>query len=137
MAAIRENEKELEKYFQKIGGAVASSLPDDWLKAVIGYFIEQESEVAYQQFFYLSENAHDYIDVLKESWDNDVFAEASADINDECGNIRKICAKAHDQWTSMTIVIERSGAFNADFSYEPIENFNNEFALDWQSEYLD
>jgi hypothetical protein len=137
MTAIRENEKELEKYFQEIGSAAAAVLPKDWVRTVIGYFVEEESEVAYQQFFFLSESSDDYVDVLKEAWNNNDYAETAADIKMICKKIRSTCIKAHDKWSSMTMSIERNGSFNTDFSYEPISNFNNAFALDWQSEYLD
>lgn len=137
MTAIRESEKELETCFQEIGSIVMGALPEDWFKVVIGYFIENESEVAYQQLFFFSQKSRDYVDVLKEAWNNDIYAEAASDIKKVCKDIHDSCAKAHDKWSSMTMSIERNGSFDTHFSYEPISKFDSAYALDWQSEYLD
>lgn len=136
MSDIREDEKTLNGMFQELGNVIVPSLPSEWLKIVAGYFIETESKVSHFQLFVLNENGDDYLDLVKESWESDKYDDAIVDAEDVCKKIYEICCKVGDDWSMMTFVVERDGAYNVDYSYEPIRSYDAHYLLDWQSSYL-
>lgn len=136
MSNIRESKQELNCLMQKIGNAILPVLDENWAKAVVGYFIE-ESGVTHLQFFELNTDADDYSDLVKLSWDTDRYDDAIVDLEDLCKELRNLCEKVNDSWTSFTYVLEGDGSYNADYGYDAIDNYDSRFIMDWQSKYLD
>lgn len=136
MADIRENKQELNRFMQKIGNVILSVLDRSWEKVVVGYFIET-SEVTHLQFFVLNRGADDYSDLIKLSWDDDRYDDAIIDIEDLCKELHSFCEASKDSWTSISYVLESDGAYNADYGYEAIDNYDSRFIMNWQSRYLD
>ncbi|KAI4447210.1 hypothetical protein C823_001729 [Eubacterium plexicaudatum ASF492] len=136
MSDIREDKNTLNGMFQELSNVIVPSLPAEWIKIVAGYFIETESKVSHFQLFVLNENDDDYLDLVKESWESDKYDNAIVDAEDVCKKIHEICCKVGDDWSMMTFVVECDGAYNVDYSYEPIKSYDARYLLDWQSSYL-
>lgn len=136
MPDIRENKQELNCIMQKIGNTILHVLDENWEKAVVGYFIEGTG-VTHLQFFVLNTDADDYSDLVKSSWDTDRYDDAIVDLEDLCKELRTLCEKVNDSWTSFTYVLEGDGSYNADYGYDAIDNYDSRFIMDWQSKYLD
>ena len=136
MADIRENKQELNSIMQKIGNTILPVLDENWEKVVVGYFVE-DNGVTHLQFFVLNTDADDYSDLVKLSWDTDLYDDAIVDLGDLCKELRILCEEARDSWTSFTYVLEGDGSYNADYEYDAIDNYDSRFIMDWQSKYLD
>lgn len=136
MADIRENKQELNSIMQKIGNTILPVLDENWEKVVVGYFVE-DNGVTHLQFFVLNTDADDYSDLVKLSWDTDLYDDAIVDLEDLCKELRILCEEASDSWTSFTYVLEGDGSYNADYEYDAIDNYDSRFIMDWQSKYLD
>lgn len=136
MADIRENKQELNSIMQKIGNTILPVLDENWEKVVVGYFVE-DNGVTHFQFFVLNTDADDYSDLVKLSWDTDLYDDAIVDLEDLCKELRILCEEANDSWTSFTYVLEGDGSYNADYEYDAIDNYDSRFIMDWQSKYLD
>ena len=136
MLDIRENKQELNSIMQKIGNTILPVLDENWEKVVIGYFVE-DNGVTHLQFFVLNTDADDYSDLVKLSWDTDLYDDAIVDLEDLCKELRILCEEANDSWTSFTYVLEGDGSYNADYEYDAIDNYDSRFIMDWQSKYLD
>lgn len=137
MAYIRENKEKMQQLLQKIGQCAYSAAPEDWFKLVVGYFLAGEDKNAHQQFLIGSLEEDDYIDIMEASWNCDDYDDVIPDLADLCGELHELCAKAGDDWQSMTFVLEANGSFNADYSYDPIDTYDSRFILNWQAKYLD
>lgn len=135
MAGIREEKSILNTMIQELGSVIVPSLSFEWIKIVVGFFIE-ETKVSHFQLFVLNANADDYQDIVKESWDTEKYDDAIADAEDVCKKIHEFCCKVGDNWSMMTFVAECDGTYNIDYSYEVIRSFDARFLLDWQSSYL-
>ena len=127
---------ELNSIMQKIGNTILPVLDENWEKVVIGYFVE-DNGVTHLQFFVLNTDADDYSDLVKLSWDTDLYDDAIVDLEDLCKELRILCEEANDFWTSFTYVLEGDGSYNADYEYDAIDNYDSRFIMDWQSKYLD
>lgn len=136
MSDIRENKQELNSIMQKIGNTILPVLDENWEKVVVGYFVE-DNGVTHLQFFVLNTDADDYSDLVKLSWDTDLYDDAIVDLEDLCKELRILCEGANDSWTSFTYVLEGDGSYNADYEYDAIDNYDSRFIMDWQSKYLD
>ena len=136
MSEIRENKQELNSIMQKIGNTILPVLDENWEKVVVGYFVE-DNGVTHLQFFVLNTDADDYSDLVKLSWDTDLYDDAIVDLEDLCKELRILCEGANDSWTSFTYVLEGDGSYNADYEYDAIDNYDSRFIMDWQSKYLD
>lgn len=136
MTDIRENKQELNSIMQKIGNTILPVLDENWEKVVVGYFVE-DNGVTHLQFFVLNTDADDYSDLVKLSWDTDLYDDAIVDLEDLCKELRILCEEASDSWTSFTYVLEGDGSYNADYEYDAIDNYDSRFIMDWQSKYLD
>ena len=136
MSDIRENKQELNRIMQKIGNTILPVLDENWEKVVVGYFVE-DNGVTHLQFFVLNTDADDYSDLVKLSWDTDLYDDAIVDLEDLCKELRILCEGANDSWTQFTYVLEGDGSYNADYEYDAIDNYDSRFIMDWQSKYLD
>lgn len=136
MTDIRENKQELNCIMQKIGNTILPVLDENWVKAIVGYFVEGTG-VTHLQFFVLNTDSDDYSDMVKLSWDTDRYDDAIVDLEDLCKELRILCEKVKDSWTSFTYVLEGDGSYNADYEYDEIDNYDSRFIMDWQSKYLD
>ena len=136
MADIREDRRQLQQLLADIGQTAAALAPKDWTRAVVGYFLEGESEIPHQQIHILSMEDEDYVDIMEAAWDCDDYDEAIIDMEELCRKLRKLCAAAGDRWSSMTFSLTRNGLFNVDYSYDPIGDYDTRFILEWQSRYL-
>ena len=136
MSDIRENKQELNCLMQKIGNKILSEMNENWVKVVIGYFVE-ESDVSHLQLFALNTDADDYSDLVKLSWNIDRYDDVIVDIEDLCEELRTLCKRVNDSWTSFSYVLNRDGSYNADFGYAAINNYDSRFIMNWQSKYLD
>lgn len=136
MSDIRENKQELNRLIQKIGNTILPVLDKNWKKVVVGYFIEA-SGVIHLQLFVLNTGDDDYSDLVKRSWDNDQYDDVIIDLEDLCKELNSLCAGVNDSWTSISYVLESDGAYNVDYGYDTIENYDSRFIMDWQSKYLD
>lgn len=136
MSDIRENKQELNSIMQKIGNTILPVLDENWEKVVVGCFVE-DNGVTHLQFFVLNTDADDYSDLVKLSWDTDLYDDAIVDLEDLCKELRILCEEANDSWTSFTYVLEGDGSYNADYEYDAIDNYDSRFIMDWQSKYLD
>lgn len=136
MTDIRENKQELNSIMQKIGNTILPVLDENWEKVVVGYFVE-DNGVTHLQFFVLNTDADDYSDLVKLSWDTDLYDDAIVDLEDLCKELRILCEESSDSWTSFTYVLEGDGSYNADYEYDAIDNYDSRFIMDWQSKYLD
>lgn len=136
MSDIRENKQELNNIMQKIGNTILPVLDENWEKVVVGYFVE-ENGVTHLQFFMLNTDADDYSDLVKLSWNIERYDDAIIDLEDLCKELRILCGKVNDSWTSFTYVLEGDGSYNADYEYDAIDNYDSRFIMDWQSKYLD
>lgn len=136
MSDIRENKQDLNCMMQKIGNTILPVLDENWEKAVLGYFVE-DNGVTHLQFFVLNTDADDYSDLVKLSWDTEQYDDAIVDLEGLCKELRILCEEVNDSWTSLTYVLERDGSYNADYEYDVIENYDSRFIMDWQSKYLD
>lgn len=136
MSDIRENKQELNCIMQKIGNKILPVLDENWEKVVVGYFIEGNG-VTHFQFFVLNSYADDYSDLVKASWDTDLYDDAIVDLEDLCKELYNLCNAVNDSWTLFTYVLEGDGSYNADYGYDAIESYDSRFIMDWQSKYLD
>ncbi len=136
MLDIREDKNALNRMLQKLGNVIVPSLSSEWVKIVAGYFIEEETKISHFQLFVLNVNNDDYLDIVKESWESERYDDAIVDAQDVCRRIYEFCCKAGDNWSMMTFVVGRDGAYNVDYSYEPIRSYDARYLLDWQSSYL-
>lgn len=136
MSDIRENKQELNSIMQKIGNTILPVLDENWEKVVVGYFVE-DNGVTHIQFFVLNTDADDYSNLVKLSWDTDLYDDAIVDLDDLCKELRILCEEVNDPWTSFTYVLEGDGSYNADYEYDAIDNYDSRFIMDWQSKYLD
>lgn len=136
MADIREDRKQLQTLLADIGQTVAALAPKDWTRAVVGYFLEGENEISHQQIHIFSMQEDDYVDIMEMAWDNDDYDEAIIDMEELCRKLHRLCAEAGDRWSSMTFCLTRNGLFNVDYSYDPIEDYDARFILQWQSRFL-
>lgn len=136
MSDIRENKQELNSIMQKIGNTILPVLDENWEKVVVGYFVE-DNGVTHLQFFVLNTDADDYSNLVKLSWDTDLYDDAIVDLEDLCKELRILCEVVNDPWTSFTYVLEGDGSYNADYEYDAIDNYDSRFIMDWQSKYLD
>lgn len=136
MSNIRENKELLNKSLNNIGNTMISVLEEEWVKVVVGYFIEA-SDLEYMQFFVLYNGADDYIDITKLSWDMDKYDDGLIKLEEMLKELHELCEKANDSWTSLTYVLEGDGSYKTHFGYDPIENYDGRFIMDWQSKYLD
>lgn len=136
MYDVRENKQKLQASVQALGNTIASVLPKDWERVVVGYFIAGENDVSHLQFHVITISSDDYIDLMNESWDSCEYDYAIIEIQQICKKIRSICSAANDRWTAMTFSMMANGAFNIDYVYDVIEDYNSSFILNWQSQYL-
>lgn len=136
MSDIRENKQKLNSIMQKIGNTILPVLDENWEKVVVGYFVEGNG-VTHLQFFVLNTEADDYSDLMKLSWDTDLYDDAIVDLEDLCKELRILCEEVNDSWTTFTYVLEGDGSYNADYEYDAIDNYDSRFIMDWQSKYLD
>lgn len=136
MSDIRENRQKLQELLADIGQTAVALAPKNWIRAVIGYFLEGEEEISHQQIHISSMDEEDYVDIMELAWDCDEYDEAILDMGELCQALRKLCADAGDRWTGMTFTLTRNGAFHVDYSYEPIDTYDAAFIMGWQSQYL-
>lgn len=136
MNDIRENKQELQSIIKTLGNTTASILPENWKHVVVGYFIAGETNVSHLQFHTITIYSDDYIDIMDASWDCDEFDDAIIEIQQICKKLLTICKAVNDNWTSMTFCMTADGAFNIDYAYDVIEDYDSTFILKWQSQYL-
>ena len=136
MNDVRENKQELQGVIQALGNVIASILPENWERVVVGYFIAGENSVSHLQFHTITTSSDDYIDLMDESWDTDDFDDAIIEVQQYCKKLKSICYIANDNWTAMTFSIMADGTFNIDYVYDVIEDYDSTFILKWQSQYL-
>lgn len=136
MSQIRENKARLQQLLQRIAQTVADVAPEDWANAVVGWFVEGANEITHQQVHVWSMQEDDYIDLMEAAWDCEEYDDAILALGDLCADLRNCCAAAGDRWTSMTLCLERNGAFRVDYGYDPIDAYDAYFIRDWQSQYL-
>ena len=136
MVDIRENPQEMRRLLADIGQTIAALAPADWTQGVVGYFLEGEDLIPHKQIHIFSMEEDDYVDIMEASWDRDDLEEAILDMEELCEKLYNLCADAGDRWNSMTFCLKRSGQFNVDYSYDPIEDYDARFIMEWQSRYM-
>lgn len=137
MAEIREDKKALQAQLEKIGGTIAGVMPERWVRIVLGYFVEAETQISHLQIWFLQAGDDDYTDLQALAWQEDGYDDAIVDTSDLCDALRSFCAKAGDCWNIMTMTIRRDGSFEVEYSYDAIPDFNARVIRDWQSQYLE
>lgn len=133
---MHENKEELQRIIGDIGNEAVSMLGDQWLKVVIGYFIDCNS-ISHCQIFCLFYGEEDYTDLLECAWDNSDYIEGISAIREDCGRLYALCEAAGDKWYTMSFTLKADYSYNIDYSYDNIVNYDSRFILNWQSEYLD
>lgn len=137
MNNIHEDKQQLQSIIQSIGNAVVTILPNTWSKVVVGYFIAGKDQFPHLQLHAITDCSDDYTDLMEQAWDLDEMDGAITEIQRLCEKMRRLCMKANDCWTMMTFCLQADGSFNIDYGYEPIEEYNTDYILTWQSQYLD
>lgn len=136
MNNIREDKKVIQGIVQALGNTIVSVLPDSWSKVVLGYFVVGDSQVSHLQFHVITAVSDDYVDLMEESWDSDEFDDAIIEVQRLCREMRNICAESMDRWTALTFSMRADGSFDIDYSYDEIADYDAQFILKWQSQYL-
>lgn len=134
--SVKENKQELERLIQKIAVQAAELFPQDWYCAALGYFLAGEEYNEHQQISVLCESSQDYVDIMKDAWDDFDTQDVILDIRELFVQMREICKSVGDNWVEATLVLKRSGAFEMNYVYEPITEYDNFFIEDWKSTYL-
>lgn len=135
MAEKKQDKYDLSGIWQGLGNAIVPVLKDNWLRVIVGYFVEDEAETSHLQIFVLNADADDYEDLTLASWDHTDYDDAILNAQDICGQLRTSLRET-SPWTSLTFVLERNGTYRVEFGYEPIKDYSSMFLLDWQSRYL-
>ncbi len=133
---IRENEAELEAVIEKIVRKAVDIMPEDWYEALVGYFLVGEELYEHQQVVAFCKSSTDYRDLMKESWEDFDMQDGILDIKDLFREMHTLCSAAGDNWAEVTVSVKRSGAFQVDYVYEPITEYDNFFITDWLGRYL-
>ena len=136
MAQIREDKKEMQEKLLDITRAVAPILPENWDKYVIGFFLVGEE---------LFEKIQIHTHTAKQDWTDEmekVFGDMSmvkpvSETKDACMVLHDLCAASQDDWTSLSLCVKRDGSFRMECGYDPIQNYDRLFIMEWQSRYLD
>ena len=136
MAYVRENKEYLQKLLQRIGNVAYSMTSQDWSKMVIGYFLEGPEQITHLQI-QMGTLSGDYVDIQEKAWECGDYDDAILDMGDLCRELHQLCAAAGDDWNTMTYRLNQDGSFEVEYSYDPIDDYDGEFILDWQSRYLD
>lgn len=131
-----KNKEELQSLIRKLGNEAVHMLDEEWEKVVIGYFIDCD-QISHCQVYCLFSGEEDYTDLLECSWDNTQYDEPIMMIREYCKKVYELCKTAGDDWHAMSFVLNGDLSYNADYSYDVIENYDSRFIMNWQSEYLD
>ena len=137
MSNIRENKEDLQKVVQTVGNLLSKNIPFDWDAIVYGYFLFGEDQAHCQHIWALNPETEDYVDLMKELWEDDDFLDATEEIADCVSEFHEKCAEALDDWSEMTFVIRESGKFSLDFKYDKLDSFTYAYLMDWQSRFFE
>lgn len=134
---IREDKEQMGELLNSIGNVVIKAVPEQWDEIVLGYFKVGEGEIPHIQALYNSRSEEDYIDLTRLVWDREDVGEILAEFGKLSEKIYGICEEKGDSWSTMSIVIKHDGRFSVHYGYDYIENFDYNFVLNWQSQFLD
>ena len=136
MNNIREDKARLQGIVQSIGNTIVNVLPDSWSKVVLGYFVVGDNQVSHFQFHTITATSDDYIDLMEESWDSDELDDTIIEVQRLCKEMRSICIACKDCWTAMTFMMQADGSFDIEYGYDEIADYDAQYILKWQSQYL-
>lgn len=131
----------MESLYQKIAATVNEMIPQDWAK-VLTYAETREGYAAVYFYYYptgsdtpiysLDIPDHFSIDQQKHAQLEDQLFEYFRELWYE------FKAQGQEQWTSVTFILDRSGKFKMDFTYEDLSQMGpSEKRKLWKEKYLD
>lgn len=119
--------------YQSIFNTLQEVLPDDWHKVV---FYAQYGENSYSMKYFVDTGDGQYTDCFKiKDIPKQEIIKAFAVIDSQIMPIRKELSKK-DTWSVMTLVVDDSGDFKADFEYDDLSENSIAYFQKWKETYL-
>lgn len=119
--------------YQGIFNTLQEVLPDDWHKVV---FYAQYGENSYSMKYFVDSGDGVYTECfkLKDISKKDII-KAFAVIDSQIMPVRKELSKK-DTWSVMTLVVDDTGNFKADYEYEDISENSIGYYQRWKEKYI-
>jgi hypothetical protein len=108
-------------------------LPDEWKKII---FRAEYTEGSYSMKYYADLGTGDYVDCYSLSqFTKAHFIKGFMAIDKVISPVRKSLS-SKEKWSALTLIIDETGAFKADYCYDNIEGATIEFHNEWEKKYL-
>ena len=119
--------------YQSIFNTLQEVLPDDWHKVV---FYAQYGENSYSMKYFVDSGDGVYTECFKlKGISKKDIIKAFAVIDSQIMPVRKELSKK-DTWSVMTLVVDDTGNFKADYEYNDISENSIEYYQNWKEKYL-
>lgn len=119
--------------YQKIIDILEKILPEEWSKIV---FYAEYTAGSYSMKYYVDLGDGKYIDCYSlKQFSKIQFIGTWMEIDKEIAKIRKELEE-HDKWSVLTIQIDRSGKFKADYDYDSHDEAAIMYHEKWKKQYL-
>lgn len=119
--------------YQSIFNTLQEVLPDDWHKVV---FYAQYGENSYSMKYFVDSGDGVYTECFKlKGISKKDIIKAFAVIDSQIMPVRKELSKK-DSWSVMTLVVDDTGNFKADYEYEDISEDSIGYYQRWKEKYL-
>lgn len=119
--------------FQNILDSLGTVLPSKWEKVI---FRADYTDGSYSMKFYVDYGNGDYIDCFKLGTPSkQQILSAFRSINKDIA-VERQGLSAKEKWSVMTMAIEQSGKFKADFDYTDISKNIISYQTAWEKRYL-
>lgn len=119
--------------YQKIADILKKVLPEEWSKTV---FYAEYTTGSYSMKYYVDLGDGKYVDCYSlKQFSKIQLIRAWIEIDKEISEIRKELEE-NDKWSVLTIQIDRSGKFKADYDYDNHEEATITYHEKWKRQYL-
>ena len=119
--------------YQSIFNILQEVLPENWRKVV---FYAEYAQSSYSMKYYVKVSDGNYTDCFQlNGIPKRKVINAFANIDKQIMSVRKDLNKK-DLWSVMTLIVDTSGGFKADFEYDDILDDQMSFIRKWKEKYL-
>ncbi len=126
---------QFQTFDASIGMQLANLLPAGWQKTALGYFVEEDPELAAVQIIYLLDG--EWKDLMQDSWEDKVDDCALDDLLHKCEELYYFCEKQDMRFSSYTFSMKSSGKYKTSYDYTPISEFTKEIQDKWMAQQLE
>ena len=135
MPYIKENKQEMSRLYTQAANQLIGELPRGWTNFVLGFFVDnQDSDTLL--IYVSSDEGAQWRDFMDDVFEADEIMVGVFDCRDTLRELRELCARSGDKWSCVTLSVNKLGAFEAEFDYEPLEELTSMRKKMWVGKYL-